>query len=112
VTVQNQTSSWSFCANGFTPWLAWRWKPALAIGAGIGRAARQMPASGLWTARQGLEAPSKPAGFPDALAMLLEEDRYYVEERAAIMEFDGGLERDAAERAAFSLYWRAKHREN
>jgi hypothetical protein len=44
--------------------------------------------------------------------MLPEDERYEVEERAAIMEFDGGLDRDAAERAAFSQYWRAKHRGN
>jgi hypothetical protein len=56
--------------------------------------------------------PQKPAGFPDAVAMLPEEERYEVEERAAIMEHDGGLDRDAAEQAAFSIYWRAKHRGN
>ena len=50
----------------------------------------------------------KPAGFADALAMLPEKDRYDVEERAAIMEFDGGLNRDAAERAAFLLCWRPR----
>jgi hypothetical protein len=58
------------------------------------------------------KARAKPAAFPDALAMLPEDERYEVEERAAIMEFDGGLDRDAAERAAFSQYWRAKHRGN
>jgi len=40
--------------------------------------------------------------------MLPEKDRYDVEERAAIMEFDGGLNRDAAERAAFLLCWRPR----
>ena len=59
-----------------------------------------------------VEAPSKPTGFPDALAMLPADDRYDVEERTAIMEFDGGLDRDAAERAAFSFYWWSKHRGN
>jgi len=55
-----------------------------------------------------VQEPSKPAGFHDALAMVPEEDRYDVEERGAIMEFDGGLDRDAADRAAFSEYCRAK----
>ncbi len=59
-----------------------------------------------------VQVPPKPEGFFDALAMLPEEDRYAVQERAAIHEFDGGLERDTAERAAFSEYWRAKHRRN
>jgi len=59
-----------------------------------------------------VEVPSKQAGFPEALAMLPEEDRYDMDERAAIMEFDGGLERDAAERAAFTFYWRSKQRES
>ena len=60
----------------------------------------------------GVEVPQKPASFFDAVAMLPEEDRFDVEERAAIMEFDGGLDRDNAERAAMSAYWRAKHSEN
>lgn len=65
-------------------------------------------------ARQANEGATghKPAGFPDAVAMLPEEDRFEVEERAAIHEFDGGLDRSAAERAALSEYWRAKHRGN
>ena len=56
-----------------------------------------------------VQVPSKSPGFPDAVAMLPEGERYEVEERAAILEFDGGLDRDAAERAAFSFYWQAKH---
>jgi len=65
-------------------------------------------------ARQAIEgaAGHKTAGFPDAVAMLPEEDRFEVEERAAIHEFDGRLDRSAAERAALSEYWRAKHRGN
>jgi len=59
-----------------------------------------------------VQVPQKPAGFPDAVAMLPEDDRYDVEERAAIMEHDGGLKRDMAERAAMSTYWRSKHRGN
>lgn len=53
---------------------------------------------------------TKPAGFPDAVAMLPEDERYEVEERAAILEFDGELDRGAAEQSAFSEFWRAKHR--
>ena len=60
----------------------------------------------------GVAEPSKSVGFPDALAMLPDEDRYDVEERAAIMEFDGGLDRNEAERAAISIYWRDRHAEN
>lgn len=66
------------------------------------------------TARQAIsgvarmEAPSKPAGYSDMLATLSDEGRSEVEERAAIMEFDAGLGRDAAERAAFCLYRQAK----
>jgi hypothetical protein len=56
--------------------------------------------------------PPKPAGFPDAVEMLPEDERYEVEERAGIMEFDGGLDRDAAERAAMSAYWRTSHQRN
>jgi hypothetical protein len=52
---------------------------------------------------------SKPAGFSEAFASLPDEDRYDMEERAAIMEFDGGLDRDAAEQAAFSLYRRGRY---
>lgn len=36
----------------------------------------------------------------DALALLPPEERVAVEERAALMEFDGGLDRDRAERHA------------
>jgi len=50
-----------------------------------------------------------PANFSEALASLPEDERYAVEERAAIHEFDGGLDRSAAEQRAFSEYWRAKH---
>lgn len=55
------------------------------------------------------EVPSKQAGFFAAVAMLSDEDRYTVLERAGIHEFDGGLDRDTAERAAFSEHWRSKH---
>jgi hypothetical protein len=79
-----------------------------------GNAAQNIPGG----ARRAIEdvvrgkAPSKPAGFPEALAMLPEEDRYGVEERAAIHEFDGQLDPEAAERFACSEYRRAKPREN
>jgi hypothetical protein len=52
---------------------------------------------------------ARPADFSDALALLSDDERDEVEERAAIHEFDGGLDRSAAERAAFSENWRAKH---
>ncbi len=59
-----------------------------------------------------VEEPPKQASFPDAFAELPDSDRYDVAERAAIMEFDGGLDRDTAERAAFNFYWRSKHKGN
>jgi hypothetical protein len=34
--------------------------------------------------------------------------RGHLKGRAAVMEFDGGLDRGAAERAAFSEFWRTK----
>jgi hypothetical protein len=43
-------------------------------------------------------------GFRRALAALGEEERADVEERAAILEFDGKLSRDQAERLALSPY--------
>ena len=52
----------------------------------------------------------KPECFADAVLLLPENERYELEERAGIMEFDGGLDRSAAERAAFSQFWREKHR--
>ena len=51
-----------------------------------------------------------PANFSEALASLPADERYELEERAAIHECDGGLDRSAAERLAFAEYWRAKHR--
>lgn len=89
-------------------WLALRLMPALAIGAGRGRAMRQTPHGRPLAVWQGWKAPSKPAGYSDMLATLSDEGRSEVEERAAIMEFDAGLGRDAAERAAFCLYRQAK----
>ena len=55
---------------------------------------------------------SKSASFLEALQAVPEEDRYELEERAGIMEFDGGLDRDAAERATFTAYWRGRHAGN
>jgi|SRR5208283_5648934 len=65
-----------------------------------------------WRANGGAARPNEPAGIPDAVALLSEDERYEFEERAAIMEHDGGLDRVAAELAAFSECWRAKHRGN
>lgn len=45
------------------------------------------------------ESPS-PGDFQTALALIADDDRDGVEERAAIMEFDGGLERSEVERTA------------
>ncbi len=56
--------------------------------------------------------PREPECFADALASLPKDERYELEERAAIMEFDGGLDRNAAEHAAFSQFWREHHRRN
>jgi hypothetical protein len=57
-----------------------------------------------------LNAPSRVFDGSSGMALLPQEDRYDVEERAAIMEFDGGLARSAAELAALSEYWRVNHR--
>ena len=52
----------------------------------------------------------EPVRFQDAVALLPEDEGAEVEERAAIHEFEGGLDREAAERAAFSDLWRRKHK--
>ena len=46
--------------------------------------------------------------FADVLALLPEDDRYAVEERAAIHEFDGGCTRQQAEKLALDAYWASK----
>ena len=51
----------------------------------------------------------EPVGFQGAIQLLPEDERSDLEERAAVHEFEGGLDRDAAERAAFCDYWRQKH---
>lgn|GEM_PF-6859898 len=56
---------------------------------------------------EGWETPT--ASFSELAALLPEDRRYDLEERAAIHEFDGGLDRSAAELAAFSEFWREKH---
>ena len=53
----------------------------------------------VWLAR-GAEVPPTPAAA--LFASLSEDDRFEVEERAALMEFDGRLLRDHAERVAFA----------
>lgn len=56
----------------------------------------------------------KPSGtehepsFADVLALLPEDDRYAVEERAAIHELDGGCTREQAEKLALDAYWAIK----
>lgn len=52
---------------------------------------------------------SPQPSFSDVLTTLSPDERYVLEERAAIHEFEGGLDRSAAEGAAFSEYWRKKH---
>ena len=44
--------------------------------------------------------------FQDALVRLPGDDRDELSERAAILEFEGGLTRDGAERAAIGLRYR------
>lgn len=39
------------------------------------------------------------------LSRIPESDRYDVEERAAIHEFDGRVQRDTAERLTLEAYW-------
>ncbi len=57
--------------------------------------------------------PEKPGAseaddWTDVLSRLPEEDRLEVEERAAIMEFDGGLERQKAEVIALRSFRRRR----
>ena len=54
--------------------------------------------------------PRSPTCFAEALRLAPEDERYELLERAAVEEFDGGLDRSAAECAAFSQLWREKHR--
>ncbi len=49
-----------------------------------------------------------PARYADVFALLPEDDRYPVEERAAIHEFDGGCTREQAEKLALDEYWMRK----
>lgn len=56
----------------------------------------------------GIRHAQELVGGEEAVAMLSEEERDDLQERAATMEFDGGLGREAAERAAFSDLWRRK----
>lgn len=42
------------------------------------------------------------ASFRDALALFRKSDRETIEERAAVMEFEGKLEREIAEKSAIS----------
>jgi hypothetical protein len=43
-------------------------------------------------------------GFSEALTLIPSAEQYALEERAAILEFDGGLDRDVAERTAITLH--------
>jgi hypothetical protein len=61
-------------------------------------------------AGDGVGDVQEPTGFQEAMKLLPEDECGELEERAAINEFDGGLDRNAAERAAFCDYWRRKHK--
>jgi hypothetical protein len=54
----------------------------------------------------GIRARVREDRFAKAIPALSEEQRADVEERAAILEFDGRLSRDQAERLALSPYGR------
>ena len=56
------------------------------------------------------EYTANKARFASAVGALPENERQDAEERAGIMEFDGGLSRDQAERLAISDYARPKDR--
>jgi len=55
---------------------------------------------------------SQGSGFVESIRFLPEDERYEVEERAAILEYDGELARNDAERAAFSENWRSRYKGN
>ena len=57
-------------------------------------------------AQVGIHARARERQFAQAIAALAEDERADVEERAAILEFDGKLSRDQAERLALSPYSR------
>lgn len=52
-----------------------------------------------------------PRRFASAFSSLAEDQRFDVEERAAILEFDGRLTRDQAERLALAMQCRPKIRQ-
>lgn len=56
-----------------------------------------------------VKSPEPASSFT---AEVSEDERYEVEERAAILEFDGGVDRAIAQKLALRCYWRSKHEEN
>lgn len=62
-------------------------------------------------ARVALGAYGSPSRFDELTAGLQQHDRLDIEERAAILEFEGKLPRDRAERVAVSQYCRQVNRE-
>jgi hypothetical protein len=58
---------------------------------------------------EGETGQSPQPSFSNVLATLPDDERYALEERAGIHE-DSGLDRSAAECAAFSEFWRKRHR--
>jgi hypothetical protein len=61
----------------------------------------------LWTL-EGEKGNNEPVEMENFLSSLSEEQRYVFEERAAIMEYDGGLTREEAEKQAQQLLQRRK----
>jgi hypothetical protein len=57
-----------------------------------------------------LHPMDRPMPFASALSSVPEEQRLEVEERAAILEFDGRLTRDQAERLALTMHCNGKVR--
>jgi hypothetical protein len=55
-----------------------------------------------------VEPKQEHASFEEIVSALPKEEREIVEERAAIMQFDGGCDREIAERYALRDYWNGK----
>src|SRR4051812_36008734 len=54
----------------------------------------------------------KAVTFKDTLELVPPDERYEIEERAAILQFDAGLDAASAERAAFTEFRNGKVRSN
>lgn len=51
---------------------------------------------------------SSPADYSAVLALLSDDERYEIEERAAIHEFEGGCSKDKAQEFALQEFWQRK----